>query len=65
MSRFNLNAPFRYMPGFGPLDEQDTVTRIYRISEQPQGFLIKSVTLCAPCKGRAIPMQEHTKRTAA
>jgi hypothetical protein len=40
MSRFNPDAPFSYMPGFGPNNQNDTVTRIYRISGQPQGFLL-------------------------
>ena len=44
MSRFNPDAPFSYMPGFGPRDEQDTITRIYRISGQPVGFLLDLVT---------------------
>jgi hypothetical protein len=42
MSRFNPEAPFSYMRGFGPNDQNDTVTRIYRISGQPQGFLLSS-----------------------
>jgi hypothetical protein len=44
MSEFNPEAPFQYMPGFGPRDGQDTVTRIYRIQDQPKSFLIDAVT---------------------
>ena len=65
MSRFDPDAPFRYMPGFGPGDKQDTITRIYTISDQSHGFLIHSVTPYAPCKGRVIPLQVGTQRTAA
>lgn len=43
MSRFNPDAPFQYMPMYGPNDNQDTVTRIYRISGQPEGFLLNSI----------------------
>ncbi len=65
MSQFNPDAPFAYMPGFGPDDRgglppaRDTVTRIYRISGQPDGFLLKSVTQ------HAIPGHQEPKRTAA
>lgn len=44
MSAFDPDAPFRYMPGFGPRDGQDAVTRIYRITDQPKGFALVSVT---------------------
>jgi hypothetical protein len=44
MSEFDSDAPFQYMPGFGPRDGQDTVTRIYRIQDQPKSFLIDAVT---------------------
>jgi hypothetical protein len=44
MSLFNPEAPFKYMPGFGPGDRHDTVTRIYRIQDQPKDFLIDVVT---------------------
>ncbi|MBU2764775.1 hypothetical protein HAP94_00850 [Acidithiobacillus ferrivorans] len=59
MSRFNPDAPFSYMPGFGPNNQNDTVTRIYRISNQPQGFRLDSVTPAA------IPANQDQKRTAA
>jgi hypothetical protein len=59
MSRFNPDAPFQYMPGFGPGNRADTVTRIYRISGQPDGFLLKSVTQ------HAIHGHQEPKRTAA
>ena len=59
MSRFNPDAPFQYMPGFGPGNRADTVTRIYRISGQPSGFLLDSVTT------HAIPAHQESKRTAA
>lgn len=59
MSLFNPAAPFSYMPGFGPRDEQDTITRIYRISGQPVGFLLDLVT------NNAIPERQEPKRTAA
>ena len=59
MSRFNPAAPFTYMPGFGPGNRADTVTRIYRVSGQPDGFLLKSVTR------HAIPIRHEPKRTAA
>ena len=59
MSRFNPDAPFSYMRGFGPGDKQDTVTRIYSLSAQPEGFLIDT----AP--PRAIPVQTNHTRTAA
>ena len=59
MSRFNPDAPFSYMRGFGPGDKQDTVTRIYSLSAQPEGFLIGT----AP--PRAIPVQTNHTRTAA
>ena len=59
MSQFNPGAPFQYMSGFGPGDRADTVTRIYRISGQPDGFLLKSVTQ------HAIHGHQEPKRTAA
>jgi hypothetical protein len=59
MSRFNPDAPFSYMPGFGPGDKQDTLTRIYTISDQPEKFLLDSVTT------PAIPAHLEQKRTAA
>ena len=59
MSRFNPDDSFKYMPGFGPNDRGDTVTRIYRISGQPVGFLLDSVT------HNAIPERQEPKRTAA
>ena len=70
MSRFNSEAPFTYMPGFGPGNSADTVTRIYHISGQPDGFLL---ALAAPCWGargatittNAIPTYQDQKRTVA
>ena len=59
MSRFNPDAPFQYMRGFGPGDKQDTVTRIYSLSAQPDGFLIDT----AP--PRAIPVQLDYERKAS
>ncbi len=47
MSRFNPDAPFQYMPMYGPHDNNDTVTRIYRISGQPKDFLLQSIRCAA------------------
>ena len=38
MIHFNPDAPFTYMPGYGPSDKSDTITRVYRIADQPEGF---------------------------
>lgn len=59
MSHFNPDTPFQYMPFFGPRDNNDTVTRIYRISGQPEGFRIKSMS------PRPIPQHQDYKRIAA
>lgn len=40
MSYFDPRKPFTYMPGYGPLDHADTITRIYRVDHQPKGFLV-------------------------
>lgn len=59
MSRFHPDAPFTYMPGFGPGDQADTVTRIYRISGQPAGFLLDSSS------EHAIPQRQKLERKIA
>ncbi|QER44980.1 hypothetical protein F0726_01920 [Acidithiobacillus caldus] len=40
MAHFDPDAPFSYMPGYGPKDGQDAVTRVYRIEDQPPGFVV-------------------------
>ena len=65
MSEFNPEAPFKYMPGFGPRDGQDTVTRIYRIQDQPKDFLMSVVTPHA--ESGAFPhaaFESHASRTS-
>lgn len=70
MSRFNPDAPFAYMPGFGPDDRgglhpaRDTVTRIYRISGQPAGFLL-ALAGGTTVTDHAIPVHQEPKRTVA
>ncbi|MDD3760631.1 MAG: hypothetical protein PHO57_07345 [Acidithiobacillus sp.] len=57
MSRFRPDAPFHYMPGYGPDDKNDTVTRIYRIADQPAGFVLATAS--------AIPDNRKQQRNAA
>jgi len=43
VSQFDPDAPFTYLPGYGPKDGQDVVTRVYRIADQPPGFCLLQV----------------------
>lgn len=66
MKHFDENAPFHYMPGFGPGDGKDTVTRLYSALSQPPGFLITCRT-SHPFKGLQGTSEKHAtkERTAA